>query len=133
MTIVVDASVAVKWILPERGSATATSLREQDPDLIAPSLVAGEIGNAMWKVVRRGVVAQLDALNGLHAGLNSFQSLIPIEELLVRALALAIAFRHPIYDCFYLALAERENCILVTADEDMIAVARRAKIKVKRL
>jgi predicted nucleic acid-binding protein len=133
MTIVIDASVAVKWVLPEPGSAAAASLREQDVNLIAPSLIAAEIGNAIWKVVRKGIVAQLDALDGLQAGLSALQSLVPIEDLLARAITLAITFHHPIYDCFYLALAEHEGSLLVTADEDMIAVARKAKIKVKRL
>jgi predicted nucleic acid-binding protein len=69
----------------------------------------------------------------LQAGLSALQTLVPIEDLLARALTLAITFHHPIYDCFYLALAEREGCALITADEGMVAVGRKAKIKVKRL
>ena len=133
MTIVVDASVAVKWILPEPGSSAAAALREQDSDLIAPSLVVAEIGNAIWKAVRHRALDQSDGLHGFEAALIWFQSLIPIEELHVRALALAIELRHPIYDCFYFALAERENAPLATADEAMLAAARKAKIKVRRI
>ena len=40
------------------------------------------------------------------------------------AMALAIRLKHPIYDCFYLALAERERCALVTADARLIAAAK---------
>lgn len=133
MTIVIDASVAVKWILPEAGSPAAAALREQDTDLTAPSLVAAEIGNAIWKAVQQGALDRSDGLAGIETALIWFQSVIPIEELRVRALALAIELRHPIYDCFYLALAERENAPLVTADEAMIAAARKAKIKVRRI
>ena len=58
-----------------------------------------------------------------------FQELVAVESLQEQALALAIDLKHPVYDCFYLALAERENAPLVTADEAMIAAARKAKIK----
>ncbi len=133
MTIVVDASVAVKWILPEPGSPAAAALREQDSDLTAPSLIVAEVGNAIWRAVRYRALDQSDGLHGFEAALIWFQSLIPIEELRVRALALAIELHHPIYDCFYLALADRENAPLVTADEAMIAAARKAKIKVRRI
>jgi predicted nucleic acid-binding protein len=133
MTIVVDASVAVKWLLPEAGSPAAAALRDQDPSLTAPSLIAAEIGNAVWKAVRSGKVQRSEALAGIGAVLGWFESLIPIELLCVRALELAIALRHPIYDCFYLALAERDNAPLATADEAMIAAARKLKIKVQRI
>jgi predicted nucleic acid-binding protein len=39
-------------------------------------------------------------------------------------MALAIRLKHPIYDCFYLALAERKRCALVTADARLIAAAK---------
>jgi predicted nucleic acid-binding protein len=83
--------------------------------------------------VQQGALDRSDGLAGIETALIWFQSVIPIEELRVRALALAIELRHPIYDCFYLALAERENAPLVTADEAMIAAARKAKIKVRRI
>jgi predicted nucleic acid-binding protein len=133
VTFVVDASVAVKWILPESGSSAAAALRELNDDLSAPSLIAVEVGNALWKAVRRGSVTRSEALEGFEAALISLQSLIPIEELRVRALTLAIELRHPIYDCFYLALAQRENALLVTADEAMLTAARKAKIKARRI
>jgi len=133
MTLVVDASIAVKWVLPEADSAAAAALRRQDAELIAPSLVAAEIGSAIWKAARRGNIEHAEALAGIEAALLSFETLFPIEELRVQALALALDLGHPIYDCFYLALAQRRNAPLVTADEAMIAAARRAKIEVRRV
>jgi predicted nucleic acid-binding protein len=59
--------------------------------------------------------------------------LYPIGELTKQALTLAIDLAHPVYDCFYLSLAQRENAVLITADECMFAVARKARIKVNRL
>jgi predicted nucleic acid-binding protein len=133
MTTVVDASVAVKWILPEPGSSAAAALRDEDPNLIAPSFVTAEIGSALWKAIQRGILDRSDGIAAIEAALIWFQAVIPLEDLRARALALAIDLRHPIYDCFYIALAERENARLVTADEAMIAAARKAKIKVRRI
>jgi predicted nucleic acid-binding protein len=133
VTLVVDASVAVKWVLPEPGSDQAAALRNEEPDVIAPSLVVAEIGNALWKSALRKDLERSQALDGLRIATAHFSRLIGIEDLAADAMAFAVDGRHPIYDCFYLALARRENAALITADEDMIAAARKAKIKVRRL
>ncbi len=132
MSLVIDASVAAKWILPQEHSPNANALRNEQ-DLIAPSLIAAEIGSAIWKAVRRGTVLHAEAAASLSAALLPFGALVAEETLCVRALALALQLRHPIYDCFYLALAERENAPVATSDEGMIAAARDAKIKVRRI
>ena len=62
-----------------------------------------------------------------------FDRLVPLAELTVRATELAIEFRHPIDDCFYLALAEREKVELVTDDKKLFVVAKKAKVKVRAL
>ena len=81
-----------------------------------------------------GHVGRTDAIAAIEAALTWLQSLIPIEELRVRALALAIELRHPMYDCFYLALAEREHCTLITADRSLADAAKAFKrIKVRAL
>jgi predicted nucleic acid-binding protein len=126
MTIVVDASVAALWVLEQEGSARAAGLRASDP-LIAPSLIAAEIGSALWKAVRRGDTTQANALIAFDAALLLFDELIPIGTLHARAFEFAVELDHPIYDCFYLALAERERCPLITADKRLPAAAKRAK------
>jgi predicted nucleic acid-binding protein len=83
--------------------------------------------------VLRGNVAGGDATEILRICVAHFERIVPLEELAARASELAIDLRRPIYDCFYLALAQRETAILVTVDEDMIAAGRKAKIKVRRL
>jgi predicted nucleic acid-binding protein len=132
LTLVVDASVVAKWVLREDGSDRANALRDE-AGLIAPSLLASEVGNALWKAVRRGDIARDDAVAALRSVLGPFDELVPGEALHTRALELAIDLRHPIYDCFYLALAEREAAALVTADTRLLAVAKTAKVKVRQL
>jgi predicted nucleic acid-binding protein len=132
VTLVVDASVAALWVLEQDGSARAGALRNES-GLIAPSLIAAEIGSAIWKAIRRGAVTRADALVAMEAALLPFEALFPTEQLRSRALALAIELEHPIYDCFYLALAEREKLELVTADGKLRAAARKAKVRVRAL
>ncbi len=132
MTLVVDASVAVKWVLNEQHSAEANALRGED-DLAAPTLIAVEIGSALWKAVRRGAIQRRDALPALRASLLAFANIVADNTLYLRALTLALDLGHPVPDCLYLALAEQQNAPLATADETMMAAARRAKIKVRRV
>jgi predicted nucleic acid-binding protein len=122
--IIVDASVAVKWVLPETDSGPAVALREAG-DLIAPSLVIAEIGNALWKSVLRGDVDKSDASAALQIAVGHFERIVPIDQLATRALELAVDLRHPIYDCLYLALAERERAPIVSADAKLLSAANR--------
>jgi predicted nucleic acid-binding protein len=124
MTLVVDASVAVKWVLPEVGSERAVAIRTTDEDLIAPSLACAEIGSAIWRAALRGDLAAAEAREYLKIAIAHYQRIILLEELTDAAITLAIRLKHPIYDCFYLALAERERCTLVTADARLIAAAK---------
>ena len=84
--------------------------------------------------MRRGNVKRADAQTALDTALLSFEALIPLEDLRAHALEFAIELDHPIYDCFYLALAERERCPLVTADARLLSATKRAKgIEVRKL
>lgn len=131
--LVVDASVAVLWTLEQRGSDRAAALHGEN-GLIAPSLIVAEIGNAVWKAVRRGDLPREHAATAAEIALGPLHELKPAEELRARALELAIELNHPIYDCFYLALAEREGAPLISVDTRLIAAAKRVKgIKVRAL
>jgi predicted nucleic acid-binding protein len=93
-----------------------------------------EIGNALWKAVRRREVAGSDAIPAYRLVLRAFNMLVPNDLLHERALALAIELNHPISDCFYLALAERERATLISADGRLLRVAKKAKgIEVRAL
>ena len=133
MTLVVDASVAVLWTLTQRNSDRAAALQSEG-ELIAPSLIVAEIGNAIWKAVRRGDLPAREAQEGMKIALGPrISALTPLEDLHTRALEFAVELQHPIYDCLYLALAEREHAELVTADERMFAAAQKAKVKARLL
>jgi predicted nucleic acid-binding protein len=120
MTIVVDASVALRWCFQLNKSDRAEELLRSGHHLIAPDLVIAEITNAAWKFVMFDRMAPESAVSAVHEIVKAFQELVPMSALRDRALAIAIELRHPAYDCFYLALAERSTAPLVTADDRMI-------------
>jgi predicted nucleic acid-binding protein len=133
MSLIVDASVAVKWLADEPGSVDARALGNRDEALIAPELVIAEVGNALWKKSREGILTRAQAMLGLRQLPLLFHRLHADITLSERALEIAHDARHPIYDCFYIALAEHEDAPLITADERQLVAARKAKVKVRRL
>lgn len=114
MSIVIDASVALKWVLDEPGQAEADALL--DEELIAPSLWLLEAANALWRRSVRGELTAAEAEERLGELFHAPVTSIRIEEDLVSAARLAAELSHPVYDCLYLALALREHSCLVTAD-----------------
>lgn len=132
MSLVIDASVAAKWVIDEEGSDHANALRSE-PAMIAPALIAIEIGSALWKGVQRNRIKRADAELAMRLVLLPFEALVAVEDLYEAALRLALDLRHSIYDCFYIALAQRERAELATADEKMAAAAKRAKVKVRKI
>jgi predicted nucleic acid-binding protein len=134
VTLVVDASVAAQWVLPEPQSDRAYALRAIGEPIIAPDLVYAEIGNAIWKRAVQGEISPAVAVEALATATGLFTALVPMAELAARAMEIAIALKHPIYDCFYLALAERERAPLISADKRLIGVGKKAKgIEVRAL
>jgi len=121
MTIVVDASVALRWCFQLTKSDRAEELLRSDHHLIAPDLVIAEITNAAWKFVIFDKMPAEPAAAAVREIVKAFEELVPVSVLRDRALAIAIELRHPVYDCFYLALAERNTSLLVTADERLIS------------
>jgi predicted nucleic acid-binding protein len=134
VTLVIDASVAAKWVLPEMLSERAEALRFTGEPLIAPDLVFAEIGNALCKRAIKGEITTAIAIEALETATGLFSALVPMAGLATRAAEIAITMKHPIYDCLYLALAERERAPLVTADKKLLALGKRVKnIEVRAL
>lgn len=123
MSIVIDASVALKWVEDEPGSDNASTLR--DEDLIAPALWLAEAANAIWRRVRIGDITADEAHEDFAELLNAPVAAFAIEPLLNDALGLATDLNHPVYDCIYLALAARQNTYVITADNRFVGAAAR--------
>ena len=116
MSLVVDASVAVKWLVAEEGSDAADRLVAGSEELHAPRLMASETANALWREAKLGQIER-----GQAAVLLTAVPRMPVrwsadETICADAGRLALALDRPVYDCVYLALAHRMNARLVTAD-----------------
>jgi predicted nucleic acid-binding protein len=127
MSLIVDASVAVKWFAEEPNSDKAETVLAGLDDLIAPDVVLAELGNALRKKAVQGIITREQALDAVRQAPGFFARLYPLPELALRAAEIAFDLQHHIYDCFYLALAERERVQLVCADERLREKARRLK------
>lgn len=120
MTLIIDASVACKWFFAEDGSAEARALAASDTSFIAPDMILVECANAAWRRVRRGEIPATQARAFLKTLPHWFESLVPADRLHEAAFAMACELGHPVYDCLYLALAERDGIRLITADRPFV-------------
>jgi predicted nucleic acid-binding protein len=118
--IVLDASVAAKVYLEERGSEEATAILTSTQKLMAPELVRTEVCAALCRRVRHGQLEAEEArvrcshwLGRLQKGLFA---LTPDKELLEDAIELSSELKHALQDCLYLAMARRFDIPLITAD-----------------
>jgi predicted nucleic acid-binding protein len=114
---VVDASVAVKWLINEPFSDAAARLLDSRTTLVAPDLLFAEATSALWSLCRRGDITRDDLAEAVEV-LRAAPVVIPrpMRQLAASAARLAIDLGHPAYDCFYLALAVQEQYPVVTAD-----------------
>ena len=122
---VVDANVAIKWVVDEPDSGMARSLATAT--LEAPDLLPIECASVLWKKAAIGDLTRREAAERLEFLLHAPVTLTASRELLDAALELALEWRHPVHDCLYAALAIRRNLPLVTADKRLAAAARKQK------
>jgi len=118
-SFVVDASVAVKWVVPEIHSEPARRLLGRNYTLLVPDFFFAEIANVFWKRVQRGEDNTDDAKVALEAIEAQPLQVYPSLRLMSPAFDMAIQTRRAVYDCVYIALAVECQCQMVTADEKL--------------
>jgi predicted nucleic acid-binding protein len=125
-TFVIDASVAVKWVVEEHGTPEALALRQRSK-LIAPELLVAECANILWKKVQRDELSKEEALLAARPLQGAEIELLPMRSLIEAATRMLIEIDHPAYDCLYLALAIEKKCQFVTADERFLRQLQRGR------
>ncbi len=120
MSLVIDASIACKWFIDEEDSPQAQMILDGDQILLAPDLIVPEVCNAVWKKVRAGQFTSAQATGVMEELPRFFDDIFPCHLLGARSLAIAETLDHPVYDCFYLALAELNDARVVTADARLL-------------
>jgi predicted nucleic acid-binding protein len=124
--LIVDASVAVKWVVDEEFSDAARLLA--GAKLYAPDLLYIECANILWKKAVKRDLTHSQAARALKELCTSPVTIVASGPLLERALAMAETLLHPVYDCVYLALAADKKMPLVTADERLARVVAQRKL-----
>jgi predicted nucleic acid-binding protein len=121
MSVVVDASTTVKWVVDERGSDAALALLRDEEELIVPSLWLAEVANALWKIARTGNITTQESATRFAELSDAPVTIVAIEPHMPAALALANELSHAVYDCVYLAVAIFENTQVITDDRRFVA------------
>lgn len=117
MKYVLDSNVAAKWVLPEPDSAKARTLRDDFSqgrhDLISPDILPIEVGHALTRAERQGRISQSEGLKLWADLMTTPPRFFPYITLMPRALVFSSQARIGVYDCVYVALAERNNAVLL--------------------
>lgn len=121
MRIVVDASVAAKWLIPESDSAIAMQLLDTSFQLHAPRLLVSEVTNALWRNAVTGSLSSFEADRLAAVVTEMSLTWEDDESICAEALRIAVELGHPAYDCMYLALAGRIGSRVVTADKRFVS------------
>ena len=138
-TLVLDASVAVKWAMPsvkeplvEESLRLFKRYRDGEVDFVVPDVFWAEVGNVLWKGARRRRWGR-DGAESVAADFKARDfATVPSQALLPEALRIAFAYDRSVYDCLYAALAVEAKTDLITADE-RLANALAARLPVKWL
>ncbi len=124
MTYVLDASVALCWVLRRAHSPRALQLRDEYRQsvhqLIAPGIFPAEMASALTKAERQKLIPIGDARPLVQDVLTTPPTLHAIDALFYRAIEISSRYRSAFYDCLYVALGEREGCEVVTDDQKML-------------
>jgi predicted nucleic acid-binding protein len=124
MRYLLDSSVAVKWVLTETDSDKAIQLRDEFQkgvhELLAPEVFPVECGHALTRAERQLRISSPNGWIAWRTIMVDCPRLHPSLPLMPRAYAISSSTRVGIYDCLYVALAERETCELITADDKLV-------------
>jgi predicted nucleic acid-binding protein len=127
--VLIDASVAIKWVIKEPGSDEAVLLL--DRQLTAPDLLCAECANILWKKVARRELSRDEAEVAARALEAVEIDFIAMRSFLAAATALAIQLGHPAYDCVYLAVAITLEVPFVTADQRFVQKVRQVNRRLR--
>ena len=129
LATVLDASVAVRWLTMEPGTAAALTLLGRPTRWVAPRLMLTEVAGALHRKINERRIRDVAAAEALDVLLNSVDrgeiQLAEEERFMAAALMLATLMSHKVADCVYVALAEQEGAALATADRRLALLAER--------
>ncbi len=125
MKYILDTSVAFKWEVPEPDSNKANHLRDDFRnaihELLAPDVFPIELAHSLTRAERQGRIPVGHAALLWMDAMTTSPVMVSSAPLIPRAIAISSRMRIGVYDCLYVALAEREGGDFVTADTKLVA------------
>jgi len=130
LSIVIDCSIALNWVMPDEQSSHAESLLERVAvdGAIVPLLFKVEVGNALLLAVRRKrITAELRGRAFERIGALPLRAdREGTDHAWTTCVQLAETHRLSLYDATYLELAKRLRMPLATLDMDLADAAMRS-------
>src|SRR5262245_11194451 len=124
MKLVLDSSVAFKWVVAEVDTDKALRLRDECRqalhEFLAPDFFPVEIAHSLTRAERQRRIAPPAGWALWLTVMADAPALHPSIPLMPRAYALSSSVKLGVYDCLYVALAEHEQCQFVTADDRLV-------------
>lgn len=124
MRLIVDASVAIKWVVQESDRDAARAYVSDAHELLAPDFLLVEASNILWKKFTRNQIDQSQARRALKELSVTFDEFLQTRDLVDQALSLSVRLGHPAYDCMYVAASEQHDGILLTADTGLVSALK---------
>jgi predicted nucleic acid-binding protein len=106
--------------LTQKALGLRDDYRQQVHELIAPSTFPAEIASGLTKAERQKVISVGESLILLADIRQTCPVLHSYDPILYRATEISSAIRSGLHDCLYIALAEREQCELITVDDKLL-------------
>ena len=124
-SLVVDSSVAIRWFVKDmdyqnQALNVLSRVLVNEFQIFAPDLIYAEIGNIVWKLRRFQNLKPENAQKAIESFSAMNMTVVSNVPLLKDAYNIATQYNRSVYDSLYIALAQREKCTFVTADEKLV-------------
>ena len=130
MIVVLDASAALGILLKKEQSETYTDMLKEARTVMAPELYLSELSNAAWKHHKLPGFSDAQAMALAEDGIALVDQYVPANELWQEALRVSMMHDHPVYDAMYVICARRHGGVLLTYDQRLRQLCRRAGVEV---
>ncbi|WP_054857252.1 type II toxin-antitoxin system VapC family toxin [Vulcanisaeta sp. JCM 16159] len=131
--IVIDASTLAKYVLKEVGWRDISEFIRVNKPIYSVDLIIKEVANALWKYVKRQIIADYIAQELINAVIELVDTgviiLEPEEQYISDAFTIALHNGITVYDSLYIAQALKRGTLL-TSDKEQASVARKLGISV---
>jgi predicted nucleic acid-binding protein len=130
LPIVLDASAAIDIVLEQNDGGSLLPILEKCSPIMAPSIFAQEVANALYKYVKAGLMPEHMAIERYKEAIELVDEFMDTMDLMPEVLDESCARLHPVYDVLYMVLARRNTATLITRDKKLQMLAGRNRTSI---